>query len=111
MESHGTAGTIRDTSMKCCLHMVPTLQKRAGHPIYLQLQDLIRGYVTAPQALPRFAAGNTPTEIEAERLQMSRRQPVLLIRETTYLRGAGAERPGIYGCTFYRAARYHFGLE
>ena len=52
-----------------------------------------------------------PTRIEAELLQISRRQPVLVIHQTTYVRRDGAELAAIYGRTVYRADRYRFRLE
>lgn len=52
-----------------------------------------------------------PTRAEAALLQTSRRQPVLVIQQTTYVRRAGEERPGICGRTVYRADRYRFHLE
>lgn len=52
-----------------------------------------------------------PDKGEAELLQVSRRQPMLVIRQTTYVRGPAEEHPAIYGRTIYRADRYRFRLE
>jgi len=52
-----------------------------------------------------------PRKAEAGLLHVSQRQPVLVIRQVTYLRAAGSEQPGIFGRTVYRADRYHFRLE
>jgi GntR family transcriptional regulator len=52
-----------------------------------------------------------PDMAEAALLELPRRHPVLVIRQTVYLRGMGEEVPGIYGLTVYRADRYHFHME
>lgn len=52
-----------------------------------------------------------PTRAEADLLQVSRRQPVLVIQQTSYMRGPGDERPAIDGRTVYRADRYRFRLD
>ncbi|HXT38047.1 MAG TPA: GntR family transcriptional regulator [Chloroflexota bacterium] len=52
-----------------------------------------------------------PSAAEAQLLQQSRRDPTLLISQTTYLRLEGAEVPAIFGRTRYRADRYRFRLE
>lgn len=72
------------------------LQEQVGLRLCHGSQDL-------QAALPRAS--------EAELLHISRRQPVLAIRQTTYLRGNGDELPGICGRTVYRADRYNFRLE
>jgi len=52
-----------------------------------------------------------PNKAEADLLQVSRRQPMLVIRQTTYVRGVVGEEPLIRGRTVYRADRYRFRLE
>ncbi len=52
-----------------------------------------------------------PTRAEAALLQIPQRQPVLVIQQTTYVRGPDEEGPGICGRTVYRADRYRFYLE
>jgi GntR family transcriptional regulator len=52
-----------------------------------------------------------PDKAEAELLHMSRHQPMLMIRQTTYIRGPVGEEPVIRGRTVYRADRYRFRLE
>lgn len=52
-----------------------------------------------------------PDKGEAELLQASRRQPMLVITQTTYVDGPTGEQPTIYGRTVYRADRYRFRLE
>nr|MDQ2830801.1 GntR family transcriptional regulator [Chloroflexota bacterium] len=52
-----------------------------------------------------------PDKAEAELLRVSRRQPMLVIRQTTYIRGPVGEEPVIRGRTVYRADRYRFQLE
>lgn len=52
-----------------------------------------------------------PDKPEAELLQVSRRQPMLVIHQTTYIRGPVGEDPLISGRTVYRADRYRFRLE
>lgn len=52
-----------------------------------------------------------PHASEAELLDMPRRQPVLVIEQTTYVSADGDERPGIFGYTLYRADRYRFRME
>lgn len=52
-----------------------------------------------------------PSAADAHLLAQSRRHPVLVIRQTTYVRDTEAERPAIYGLTVYRADRYRFRLE
>ncbi len=52
-----------------------------------------------------------PNRIEAELLEMPRRQPVLIIHQTTYVCADDHERPAIRGQTVYRADRYRFRLE
>lgn len=52
-----------------------------------------------------------PRAAEARLLQIARHQPVLVIRQVSYLQGTGPELPGIVGCTIYRGDRYRFHLE
>ncbi len=52
-----------------------------------------------------------PNSADAALLQVSRRQPVLVIEQTTHVDGAEGEQPVIRGRTIYRADRYHFRLE
>jgi GntR family transcriptional regulator len=52
-----------------------------------------------------------PDPPAAELLEMSRRQPVLVIRQKTYMQVGGEELPGISGSTIYRADRYRFRMQ
>ncbi|MGH2390038.1 MAG: GntR family transcriptional regulator [Chloroflexota bacterium] len=52
-----------------------------------------------------------PTAGDAQLLQQSRRDPTLVISQTTYLRLDDGEVPAIFGRTIYRADRYRFRLE
>lgn len=52
-----------------------------------------------------------PSRGEADLLRITRRQPVLVIQQTTYVRHQQVECPGIVGRTVYRADRYRFYLE
>ena len=52
-----------------------------------------------------------PDKGEAELLHASRRQPMLVITQTTYVDSPTGEHPTIYGRTVYRADRYRFRLE
>lgn len=52
-----------------------------------------------------------PSRGDATLLQVSWRQPVLVIEQTTHADGPEGERPLICGRTVYRADRYHFRLE
>lgn len=52
-----------------------------------------------------------PSRVEADLLQIARRQPVLIIEQTTYVQHGAEELPAIVGRTVYRADRYRFRLE
>lgn len=52
-----------------------------------------------------------PDTVEADLLQVSRRLPLLVIHQTTYIHTTVADEPLIRGQTVYRADRYHFRLE
>lgn len=52
-----------------------------------------------------------PTRAEADLLQITRRQPVLAIHQTTYVKSSDGDVPAIVGRTVYRADRYRFRLE
>ncbi|HXT38272.1 MAG TPA: GntR family transcriptional regulator [Chloroflexota bacterium] len=52
-----------------------------------------------------------PSADTAALLEMSRRQPVLIIRQTTYMRIGEEDIPGITGSTVYRADRYRFRMQ
>src|SRR5262249_52272858 len=52
-----------------------------------------------------------PSKGDADLLRMPRRQPVLVIEQTTHVDGAQGEHPLICGRTVYRADRYQFRLE
>lgn len=88
-------------------HAVLTADLEAGS-LYAFLQNsvglrLSHGSQELEAALPSAA--------DAQLLEQSRRHPVLVIRQTTYVRDTEAERPAIYGLTVYRADRYRFRLE
>jgi GntR family transcriptional regulator len=52
-----------------------------------------------------------PAKAEAALLAISRRSPVLIINQTTFVRSNHDDVPAIAGRTVYRADRYHFRLE
>jgi GntR family transcriptional regulator len=52
-----------------------------------------------------------PTAGDAQLLQQSRRDPTLVISQTTYVSLDGTDVPAIFGHTIYRADRYRFRLE
>lgn len=52
-----------------------------------------------------------PSQDTAALLEMPRRQPVLIIRQTTYVRAGDEDMPGITGSTVYRADRYRFRMQ
>jgi GntR family transcriptional regulator len=53
-----------------------------------------------------------PGPSESAALEISRRHPVLVIRQTTYVQPRGQEEvPGIFGSTTYRSDRYRFRMH
>ncbi|MGH2387468.1 MAG: GntR family transcriptional regulator [Chloroflexota bacterium] len=52
-----------------------------------------------------------PSAETATLLEMPRRRPVLIIRQTTYMRIGEEDCPGITGNTVYRADRYRFRMQ
>lgn len=52
-----------------------------------------------------------PSNEEATLLQITRRQPILVIHQITYVAADAGDMPAITGRTVYRADRYRFRLE
>ena len=52
-----------------------------------------------------------PSQAEADLLGITRRQPVLVIHQITYVGAETGDMPAITGRTVYRADRYRFQLE
>jgi GntR family transcriptional regulator, N-acetylglucosamine utilization regulator len=52
-----------------------------------------------------------PGAVDAGLLEITRRQPVLVIRQTTYVQSGEDEVPAICGSTMYRADRYRFRMQ
>jgi GntR family transcriptional regulator len=79
-----------------------------GGSLYAFLQDRLR--IELLHASQELQAA-LPSRAEADLLQITRRQPVLIIQQTTYVRQQQLECAAIVGRTVYRADRYRFHLE
>jgi GntR family transcriptional regulator len=79
-----------------------------SHSLYDYLQNTLS--VRLSHASQELAA-TLPTAEDAGLLGQSKRDPTLVITQTTYVHMAGEELPAIFGRTMYRADRYRFRLE